>query len=388
MISCFKNLVLVLLLLTPLSVWSNQRGVVIVLNAPIMDVPDFQGRIVQWARKGDILSLHESDVIIAPDLERYQLFSNVEGKLWQNFESLDLDAHQEFTPYSPSELLDRKKMVERFKIGPGVYKDREQFYRTVDRSGSTRYIPKKFVQVIYNDDREEIGKRNLTKADPTDYRLPEPIPPHYPLHHPHRYQLGFLFNYGPNNQTNYPYEAKVTKERYSSKVGGKIYYLYRTEYSDRFSIGGELKFSSQINRFQLEEGFSTEESYFTLGIGPMAWYEIFENDRILATLGGGIRLRTYFINVRLNREDDQSHQERAFQAWTAGAHVEQNFIIKKVLPYLNFHMGIELATYIPTVAIARGEISETHPWSKSSDSISLLFQGELTLLVGLHALYE
>ena len=125
------------------------RGLVITHEAPLLPKPSFETRPIQHVRKGDVIYIHDKHFGLA-------------------------DYQVTFSGYIDEDSPDYNK------IEDGI--DKEGFFQTFDKLGQIAYIQKKYIKLIFKDEREKESALVPWKNDPTDYRLEEPLPKNYPLY--------------------------------------------------------------------------------------------------------------------------------------------------------------------------------------------------------------
>jgi phage FluMu gp28-like protein len=149
-------------------------AVVKVLEAPLLRAPSEHATVVQTVRKAQRVYLH------------------------------------------PSQFLTKEFSM---MNGPSDKEHDKEFYKTVDKNGTEAYIKRKYVKVIFKDEREQEKFITLTEVDETDYRLEEPLPRRYPLLDPLSGRGLFAFGVGPGHKTGYPYQTAVEAEQVSTQKG-------------------------------------------------------------------------------------------------------------------------------------------------------------------------
>ena len=103
----------------------------------------------------------------------------------------------------------------------------------VQISPGEKSISKKYVKVIYNDDREEQLQMNpYAKYDPTDYRLEEPLPDSYPLIDPRKARAYMSLGIGPAAKSSFNYGEPVIEESLGHKYAFSAIYAKKVDFDN------------------------------------------------------------------------------------------------------------------------------------------------------------
>ena len=170
------------------SIALSKEAQVIVLEAPLFAVPNKNSKVIQYARKGDIIYIHPSELA----RDKY------EGLLDTSYEQM-LEHDKKYTKEYKDKLFPEGESY--------IPNPNSQFYKTIGKSGVDAYILKKHVFLLYKDLRE-LNQKFVTK-DETDYRIDEPLPKGYPLAQESGYRGQFLVGMGTPATSNYPYSEAI-----------------------------------------------------------------------------------------------------------------------------------------------------------------------------------
>ncbi|MBF0363626.1 MAG: hypothetical protein HQK49_21585 [Oligoflexia bacterium] len=224
------------------------NGMILVYEAPLFKEPNIKSKVVQKIPKGKIIYIHHkhfSDVVVE---ENAVIAKN---------------------SYRPDQF-DR--------TGNSL----RDFYITYDNNANQSYILKDHVKLIYQDIKEledPAPSFNLSN-DPTDFRMKEPIPQHYPLYNSKNIR-NFL-TVGTKTQSYKPYQYDQTLELNSKEYGIPLELTYSYLQAANFDkerlyyFGGILIYSKYSNQYFFENNSIVEERYRRLGIGPYLSYDFYQ----------------------------------------------------------------------------------------------------------------
>jgi hypothetical protein len=203
------------------------EAVVTVLETPLFESNSYDAKVIQYLRKGDVIKIH-------PGLG--------------NEKDKSISIEDEFIP-------------------------------TLDRRGHTAFILSNHIYVFYNDSRE--FNQKISKKDPTDYRLEEPLPSNYSFKKPtglrNQFTLGLT---QPQNQS-YNYPDKIKAKGFGSPLDLNYTYLKLApgNYNERLFIGGTFNFRYYKNSYLLTDDRTSEETGIKFGIGPTISYDAFKGEK-------------------------------------------------------------------------------------------------------------
>lgn len=333
------------------------RGVVIVLQAPLLDKESFQeGKPVSHVRRGQEIFIHDKHFGISS----FQI----------TFEGMADD-----------EEVD--------KVEDGW--DKEGFFQTLDASGNIAYIERKYVKLIYKDMREQQSYIKPFKYDPTDYRLEEPLPKSYPLDAPNYYRAGAYLAFGPQPKVNYNYTRPIIREQYRGRGGIEGFYLRKVGYDpfDRFYFGGTAHFYAWESNFQFQNSsFNTaSEVGGEIGIGPQLSYIFFRNHNWDMTFTGGITIN--YIRHLITIKEGEFFEERFFEDINVTPKLKTYVTRKNLTPGFALIAGIEVTMNLPTNYTSSTAIADTTMWQEdpSADMVNIPFGANFALIFGINSTY-
>jgi hypothetical protein len=325
LISC-----LIFSLLTPAFA---QRAMVIVLEAPLLNAPNMEAKVVQRVRKGDIIPLEQSQ----------------------------------------------------FK------RDRDQlegFFETWDRNANTVYIPKLYVKLITHDDREFETSVTRWGHDPTDYRLEEPLAEFYPLYLGERRRIFANFSMGSHTKANYLYRRDFQSEEFISRKGVQLGYLHNIPFdtTDRLYFGPMLQGASEQALFAFSDDARARESRGLIGIGPYISYDSYRSEDYLLTIGGGFFLNwnRHLITYATRAGDEEN---RIFNGLSLASKAQTVFHFRNVFPNMNFIIGAEAELALPHTLSPQNAPQLNRVWNSSFDQIRVPLQSHYSFFIGLVSTY-
>lgn len=272
-----KKLFVLILIFTFQAQAQQIKAMVRVLEAPIFEEPDELSKIVQYARKGDMIYLH-------PSTNKETRYDNLRPE-----------------PISDKEILKRTKQTYQDEYPDPLFKDNfyyydhsDLYYMTLTDRSRPGFILKKHVAVQYEDIRE-LGEEKMIH-DPTDYRISEPLPEGYPLERVTGYKGMFTFGMGTSTRSSYDYPtAKINDESDGVMELGVVWStLVRLTKLNRLYFGWTGVFNSNTKKIDFGRDSQAEEKYMQIGAGPYLSYDVWRNMK--KTVTAYISFTYNFIN--------------------------------------------------------------------------------------------
>lgn len=307
------------------------EGIVKVLEAPLYREENLDSKIVQYVRKGDKIYLYD-------------------GAL------RDED-------YVPMDTV----FVNENEIKIPERTNHSEFLATIDKQGQVAFISKKYVDILYLDDREFAQKP--LKPDPTDYRLAEPLPREYPLYSPTGYRSFLTLGLGPNPKNNYQYRDRVKTEHYdynyefSAVFANKVSYDHR----ERFYFGGMVNFISTKSSFELENR-NAQETQMKVGLGPYLSYDPFVSERLRITLFTSLQFN--LLNQHSVAQSDpvtRKEETALFTGSTFSPRFGTYFTVPDFVEGLDLISGISLQTEWPRRLVNRAPVQYAGYWNQEKN---------------------
>ena len=339
--------------------WSG-KGIVIVLEAPLLEKPDLKSRIVDWVRKGQKIYIHNKHFLQGP---------------------LEL-------------VLGSKKDLK--KIGWTKEKDHPQFYLTLGRFSGEAYIPKKYVKLIFKDHREFAQKITSLDPDPTDYRPREPLMKGYPLlpRNLWRGQLSVIF--GPHTKSNYIYPRAILQEQYALRKGMYLSYGRKasSKIQERFYFGGTFLFSIATAEFTLylldNTPIQSREKNWQIGLGPYLAYDLWRNQNYQITLQGRVQVNWNSISVSQVSPSSGNSEERIFQGLSFTPHMASLIQKKEIIPKFDLLLGIDIPFFFPQLLGSESSPQSPSFWQPEgshNDAFFIPLGSTMTFFLGLQRHY-
>ena len=336
------------------------KGVVLVLEAPLLKTKDHKSEVINYVRKGDVIFINSKDIDSAPDEVRWEL-SDLKGIYLPEFkEQLDSDA----------------------------LKRTDEFYQTLSKGGYPVYIARKFVKVLYHDDREYSESVNPFSFDPTDYRPIEPLHDNFPFIRQDHRKAGVGLSMGPNRKINYPYPTQIVGEEFNLRQGFNVYYTGKIFFDDfnRFYAGAMFSYLVGSASFTLANDISTEESHRQYAIGPYLSYDFHRTKDYLLTVYGSISFNMDRFNVEQSGPSI-NNELRTFTGFSFTPRFGQSFQLRNILPRVDIYFSTEIQITFPHTLKSGSTISLQNIWQTWEDRVSIPFGGNINLFLGIQSIY-
>ncbi|GEM_PF-736362 len=325
---------------------------VIVLEAPLLSSPSLKSRVLQRVRKGKNLFIHKQGIVKSS----WQMNYNV------NSEGLPLEEK---------------------------YQDVD-FLKTLTRAGQDAWIPKKFVKIIYNDEREAALQMNpYSDYDPTDYRIEEPLEKGYPFVVQNKARATMTFGMGPASKSGFDYGSSILEENIGSRYSFVTTYSKKVSFDayDRFYFGGILQIHGQRSVYFITNDRTSQETHGEIGIGPYITYDIYRTeDRSLTTYGAfTYNLHRYSVE-QATRGD--SFEERLFSGYSITPKFGLSYNIRNIIPEskVDLIFGSETNINLPYSLTTQSEGEISSFWN-NSNQVDFPLSATYSFYVGIQASY-
>lgn len=329
-------------------------GMIVGLEAPLLQYPNLKSKVLQMKRKGQKL-------YIAPDPRI-------------SISPLEVD-------YNVGQFGKRITYV---------FDKEMKFYHTLTRNGVDAYIPVNDVKLIHGDSRELENKIISTRNDPRDYRLEEPLPRFFPFSKEKHKRVSFLYTHSNAAASFYNYENSVTNESYGQTQGLTVNWGSKVSFdsTDRFYFGGSFSFSNSSSLFEFGNDLQSAEKHRVLTLGPYASFDVLRTHRYMINFGVGMSFN-YILNlVTLTQESSGSEESRQFTGYSLSAGLHTNFVIRDIIPNTgtDFVIGLRSTLMTPYSLNATTLPQETNLWSET-DAVLSPIESQLSIIIGLQARY-
>ncbi len=351
------SLLLILLSLLPHHT-SAGNGIITTLEAPLFHEESIDSRVIQYARKGQKIYIHNKHF--------------VNGPLEVTYEESDNSSQET----NPDIMYDDSK---------------EQYYETRDNMGQRAFISRYYVKLITDDQRE--FNQNITPydPDPNDYRLEEPLPKNYPLIKKEMYRATLSLSAGPDLRSNYNYSEVLETEDFSNRYGFNISFGRKANWDkkDRFYFGAIFHGWTALSKFELYDGRRAKEIKSQLGIGPFVSYDVWKSSKSKVTALASISLN-YTRNTVEQTSQDSLKEQRLFSSLSFTPRIATFYQIKTVIPNLDFIAGADLQFYLPQELKSTSAPELEVFWQDQGspqDSISIPFTASWSAFIGIQSRY-
>ena len=317
------------------------KAMIIVLEAPIFQAPDFKSKILQYHRKGHHIYIHGDDMGISPN----DILSSALN-------------HKEYQDYL---------------IG-------KNFFKTLTRNGQRGYISKNHVKLIYADEREFLTDVTPFEYDPTDYRLAEPIPENYPHYNTDHYRIGFIAGPGQQSKVKYDYDEQVQLEAFSARLGAHAYYMKNVDWdtSNRLYFGARVHFFQSTARLDFANKNSSLETHYEVSAGPYLSYDIYRKRGLYLAMGGGI---DFSFHRREIQKTGSYTERRVFSGKSLNPRVGTFAGFSGWLPGVDIIGGFDLDGHLPFTLKPTSASTTPSRWSQN-DVISFPLEGSFNVFIG------
>ncbi len=329
------------------------EAVVTVLETPMLRFRSYESPVVQYLRKGDVIKIHPS-VANDPEMNKY---APAQEKLAKVREA------QKATPEYNEDKLFRGEEENTF------FAD-DEFIPVVDRLGNRAYIISRHIYIYFNDAREL--DQTITSADPTDYRLEEPLPRKYPLKSLTGIRGQLLLGITQPNYESYNYRQGFRTKGYSSPLELNYTLLKQApgDYREKLFIGATAAFRQFQNSYTFLGGRLSEELGFRFGLGPTISYEAFKTPKDRLNISGTI-IVNFFDRIYIQQKLDTRREDREYVGYSVSPRVALQYHRKQIYDSLDFVIGTFFEVTPPTTYRSQGRGLDREWWEKvGKDSFS------------------
>jgi len=315
---------------------------VIVLEAPLLQKPQLNSKVVQLVRKGDKIYLPSEYDEPNPNLPQY-------------------NPDHRFEAYPAS-----------------------GFYETMDKSGQPAFIPAKYVKVIWKDEREFSQDLNPWEHDPTDYRIAEPIPDGYPLVPKNKFKALVSFVTGPDEKNNFAYGSSIVKEDFSNRYGLDMGWLNKVNWDpyDRFYFGALATIQTSQAKIELFDDRKTSETRGFVGLGPLLSYDVYRTEKNRFTVLSALMIRYNRSIISQKSSDTGEEEERFFSGWSFGPKFSGLYSFRNAFPFTDFFVGLDLQVILPHTTQANSNSEFSDLWGDTT-SLNHGFNAQMSLNIGI-----
>jgi hypothetical protein len=330
------------------------QGIITTLEAPIFHKQSIDSTVIQYARKGQTIYIHNKHFVDGP---------------------LDVIYDE-----SDNFVANRDSII-----------DYEDYYETKDNNGQKAYISKYYVKLITHDEREFTQNITPFDPDPNDYRLEEPLPENYPLVKKNKYRATMSFSAGPDIRSNYNYNEVLEREDFSNRYGFNLSYGRKANWDkkDRFYFGGILHGWTALSKFELFDDRRTKEIKSQIGVGPFVSYDIWRNSDSTVTALGSISLN-YTRNVVEQASLDGLEEQRIFSSLSFSPRIASFYQLKTNIPGVDFIAGFDMQFYLPQELRSSKQAELSAFWNEqgsNQDTVYIPFTAHWSAFIGIQSRY-
>ncbi len=347
------------------------EAMIIALEAPYFREPRLEAKIVQYARKGDVIKIHPSVANtdkfnhLAPEQKK---LSYVQKKLKQS-------------PEWNEDPMFRGDEDDYFSI-------QDDFIAVLDRQGRRAYVRKEHIYVYFNDSRE--FTQTPYRKDETDYRLEEPLPKNYPLPTVTGLRGQFLVGVIQPYNESYPYLRAAKTKGYASPIDVSFSFMKEAgeKKIDRFYFGGTANLRRYKNNFNFIGGGSSTEENYRVGIGPYISYDAFKGLKHRLNIYSSINV--YVLNFTTINQTTAAGlaDSRTYQAFSVAPRLGVQYHRKSFFPDIDFVMGTAIEMETPSTFYAKGGAKIEGIWNNpGSDRFKTRFVWNVGAFMGVQSAY-
>ncbi|MBP5296791.1 MAG: hypothetical protein J6Y94_05615 [Bacteriovoracaceae bacterium] len=339
------------------------QGLVIVLNAPLYQGPDVKSKTVGFVRQGSKIFIVDEDLDAlarSPAEEENEVSTSNDVDVYVDEQTSEdpLNIEKEGQLYAP-----------------------QDFYRTWDKLGRVAYIPKRYLKIIFNDEREN-GQPITLPSDETDYRLNDVLPPDYPLHRRHQHQFVVSFRTGLPITQHYAYPALVLERHQTWRQGMQFHWGttlpfeqgYRRYFGLRFSYWG------QSSRYLLANDVTAKESISFVGLGPYFAYTPFRRDDYNLEIQFSINL--HLARSLIHQEQGRDYDERAFIGLPLSTALNIQWSMTNLLRWIDVVAAVEGEYFFGAHLKPTDKAYTPEWWENSPHHHRLDAHGQWAVLIG------
>jgi hypothetical protein len=318
------------------------EAVCVVLEAPMLLKPSLTAKVSQVLRKGEKVRIRGRNVGTGPNDISY--YSEVDD------------------PYYP-------------KDDQG-----NEYLEAVDSAARTVYIPKKYMRIIYQDNREQGTSIN---EDPTDYRVFEPIDSGYPFYRYQQRKLYWTYGLGSTYQTNYRYPRQILRESISSRHQLDVAFVKKVkdDQLNRFYFGGYIHLYGDASTYTLKDDVTAKEARGQFGIGPTLSYEFFRRETFGMTFWSALTVN--YDRLFITQTQDGRSEERLFQGFSFTPKFGTFAQVKNVFPFGDLTMGLQMQINPAYDLKSSSNIEFEDLWRPEADTYEYQFGGIFTFYIGI-----
>lgn len=304
------------------------EGAITVLEAPIFNKPDATTKVIQYARKGDLIYIHPQEAA-KNNFNRRQPPLEITSETTQKYDEL----YEDPLFQKPSDTYLAKD-------------ENPSFYRTMDKRGRIAYILKEHVHVYYEDERE--FTQVDIKPDPTDYRIQEPLPPDYPFISEIGYKGYLGIGVGKPSDSFYPagtLDDSTTNP--SFQLWGNWSKQIEFDQDRRLYWGWMGVYEAYTNTYLVGQT-KTKEQTMRFAVGPQINYDLWRRPKHILNIAGTILFNLYFTKDNSNENTVTKEVEKeSFKSYFFTPTITLSYQRVDIGPNMDFVIGSNILVDLP-----------------------------------------
>jgi hypothetical protein len=291
-----------------------------------------------------------------------------------------------------TETIEKEKTEDEVSTGKSAFQlvEKTDFFTTIDKNGSTAFIPKEYVKLLYKDSRELSEPVRPFDYDPTDYRLPEPIAEEHPFTYKDSIRTYATYGTGSEPKRTYSYTRNIRSRYfgYKSIFTAKIYKKVEVKSNGRLYLGSTFRYSFINNHFFMEGSKEpSREKKIKFGFGPTFIIDTISFNKFLLSLTGGINVFYNHYEIEQYNANGLSSL-RLFKGISYGPTIGLLTIYREIFHRYDLVLDTSIESELPYSLTPNDDInnaSERLLWrTGEEDKYSNTFQTSLTASIGIH----
>ena len=355
-----------LLILLPINIYAQlNKGVVIVLEAPLFHDKDEESKVVQYLRKGEEIYIHPSEF-------NTKKFNSISQKI---SDKKIIQYTKEHNDRYPDEFLGKTSFT--------LTEDDSQFIKTKDNRGHIAYVLRHHVHVYYRSEKE--FNQDVKDYDETDYRIDEPLSDNYPFYTENKNRSLITFGLGPQNESHYAYVEEIQNKGYSFRrnFGLHWYKNWKQFKNPRLFWGISALFSSTESDLSLPS-YRAKESYLKFGLGPSISYDQWKSETLTFNTSTSVIVNIW-DQVEIDTFDRATglNSEALFSRFSINPHITFTLSKKNIFKNVDLAIGSNIELFLPNKYATKS--TSIIPGLFPSHQFEKEFHAEINFFIGIQS---
>ncbi|MFA6238907.1 MAG: hypothetical protein WC635_16335 [Bacteriovorax sp.] len=264
-----------------------------------------------------------------------------------------------------------------------------EFIQTYDRVGNIAYIPTRYIKLITHEVSENKMPISYQGADPTDYRLEEPIPSTYPFDDNSYIRASLSYSIANNIKSPYDYDSHFSEQTFPNETGVKLVLSRRVEFDnyDRYYFGFVGAINTTNNETLFLNGNVAQENRSVIKLGPILTFDAYKAEKLRLTIGTGFTYN-YHKSLMTVRDGLANSEQRIFSGYSLSPFTNTMLQFVNVFPHTDFIMGADLNLYLPHTQTTKDEITFPQLWGENAPTqIQAGMKPQVAFFLGFQAKY-